>query len=87
MEGGQSPSLGDPSLLNLVDHASGMSEAPHVASIAQDITSADVDFAGESPAPLEKPRYNTTSSLDDGDELGGSNREELLSGKGIGGAP
>ena len=53
MEGDPSPSLGEPSLLNLVDHASRMFKTPHVALGAQDTTCATVDLAEESPAPPE----------------------------------
>ena len=54
MEVGESPTLEDLRLLIQEAHASVMSKAPHEASDAQDITSADVDLAEESPAPLEK---------------------------------
>ena len=50
MEGGQSPSLGGLSLLNLVDQVSGMFKAPQVTLGAQ-TTSAVIDLVEESPAP------------------------------------
>ena len=53
MERGQSPSLGGLSLLNPVDQVPGIFEAPQATSGAQ-TSSAVVDLAKESPAPLVK---------------------------------
>ena len=54
MEVGDSPSLDDPRSLFQEAHTAMMSKAPYEALDAQDITSANVDLAEESLAPLEK---------------------------------
>ena len=53
-EVGESPTVGDPRPLSLEAHTLVMSKAPHEASNAQDITSAEVDLAEESLAPPKK---------------------------------